>query len=66
MLSRADNEPNQLDNSLKLDTTINSLNFLQNKNSLNLVHEPNELNLSLLNKGAELELYIIRLGWFMS
>ncbi|KEH24389.1 hypothetical protein MTR_7g108755 [Medicago truncatula] len=35
--SRAVNEPNQLDNSLGLDSTINSLN---------LVHEPNELNLS--------------------
>jgi hypothetical protein len=34
---RAGNEPNQLDNSSELDSTINSLN---------LVHEPNELNLS--------------------
>jgi len=33
--SRAGNEPNQLDNSSELDSTINSLN---------LVHEPNELN----------------------
>ncbi|AES77202.1 hypothetical protein MTR_7g005700 [Medicago truncatula] len=35
--TRAGNEPNQLDNSLGLDSTINSLN---------LVHEPNELNLN--------------------
>jgi len=34
---KADNEPNHLDNSSELDSTINSLN---------LVHEPNELNLS--------------------
>jgi len=43
--NKADNEPNQLDNSSKLDLTINLLN---------MVHEPNELNLhcklSLLNK----------------
>ena len=35
--SRADNEPNQLENSSRLDSTIESLN---------LVHEPNESNLS--------------------
>jgi len=61
MVHRAGNEPNQLDNSSKLDSTINSLN---------LVHEPNELNLSWklssLNKWAEFELYMVRLGWFIS
>jgi len=61
VVGRAGNELNQLENSLKLDSTINSLN---------LVHEPNELNLSLkwssLTKRAELELYIVRLVWFMS
>jgi hypothetical protein len=60
-MSRAGNEPNQLDNSSEFDSIINSLN---------LVHEPNELNssweLSSLNKWVELELYIVRLGWFMS
>jgi len=35
--SRVDNEPNQFDNSLEFDLTINSFN---------LIHEPNELNLS--------------------
>ena len=59
--NRAGNEPNQFDNSSELDSIINSLN---------LVHEPNEPNLSWklssLNKWAELEFYIIRLGWFMS
>ena len=37
IFSRVDNEPNQLDNSSKLDLIINSLN---------LVHEPNNMNLS--------------------
>lgn len=37
ILSRADNEPNQLKNSSKFDSTIFSSN---------LVYEPNELNLS--------------------
>jgi len=37
IVTGAGNDPNQLENSSELDSTINSLN---------LVHEPNELNLS--------------------
>ena len=58
--SRAGNEPNQLENSSRLDLKIESLN---------LVHEPNESNLSWklnsLNKRSELELSKVQLVWFM-
>jgi hypothetical protein len=58
---RAGNEPNQLENSSRLDSIINSLN---------LVHEPNESNLSWklssLNKWVELELNMVPLVWFMN
>ena len=61
VMNKAENKPNQVNNSLELDSTINLLN---------LVHESNELNLSwklsLLNKWGRLELYIVRLGWFTS
>ena len=59
--NRADNEPNQLENSSRLDSIINSLN---------LVHEPNDPNfsskLSSVNKRVELELCLTRLVWFMN
>jgi len=54
-------EPNQLEFSSKLDSTIDSLN---------LVHEPNEPNLnwklSTLIIWVGYELYIVRLVWFMN
>ena len=59
--ARAGNEPNKLENNLRLDSIINLLN---------LVHEPNEPNLSSklssLNKRVELELCLARLVWFMN
>jgi len=60
-LASAGNEPNQFENSSKLDSVIDSLN---------LVHETNESNLSQIlsstNKWVELELCIVRFVWFMS
>ena len=61
LVGRADNELNQLENSSRLDSIIDSLN---------LVHEPNKSNLSWklssLNKWVELELSMVRLVWFMN
>jgi len=59
-LLRADNEPNQLENSSRFDSVNNSLNLVRESNESNL-----SWKLSSLNKWVELELWVVRLIWFM-
>jgi hypothetical protein len=58
---RDDNKLNQLKNSSRLNSVINSLNLVRESNQSNL-----SWKLSSLNKWVELELYIVRLVWFAS